>query len=104
MIILIDTSKIKEVSVGIRFAAGRSIWKREAVITTQAQRILPMIVQFLKEHKKNLIDISAIEIVSGPGSYTGLRVGFSVANTLGHMLGVSINTLPAGQIALPKYE
>lgn len=50
-----------------------------------------------------LEDIQAIEIYPGPGSYTGLRVGFAIANTLGYMLHIPVNGKVYPQMALPTY-
>lgn len=50
------------------------------------------------EHLKSvdLKSLSAIYVTSGPGSYTGVRIGVLVAKTLAHELGIdlyAINTL-----------
>ncbi len=57
-----------------------SVWR--------SQVVLPMIESLLKTQKKSLKDITAIEINPGPGSFTGLRVGAAIANTLGFALGL----------------
>lgn len=36
-------------------------------------------------------EVSAIYVNKGPGSYTGLKVGVSVANALGFALGLPVN-------------
>ena len=43
----------------------------------------------LKEHK-SLTDLDRIIIYQGPGSFTGLRIGFSVANALGYGLEIPV--------------
>ena len=35
--------------------------------------------------------LEGIEVETGPGSFTGLRVGVSVANALGYSLGIPVN-------------
>jgi tRNA threonylcarbamoyladenosine biosynthesis protein TsaB len=44
----------------------------------------------LKRSNKNLSDLGGIVIFRGPGSFTGLRIGLSVANALAESLGIPI--------------
>ena len=39
---------------------------------------------------KEFTDIEGIVVYAGPGSFTGLRIGFSVANTLAYSMDVPI--------------
>lgn len=48
------------------------------------------IKKLLASQKKSLQDIEAIVVYEGPGSFTGLRIGISVANALTYALGVPI--------------
>lgn len=57
----------------------------------KAQMLLGVIEEELKKRGKGVGDIESIEVEEGPGSFTGLRVGISVANALGWGLGVKIN-------------
>lgn len=57
----------------------------------KAQMLLPFIVEKLKDTNKTLKDLSEIEVATGPGSFTGIRVGVSVAQTLGFSLGIPVN-------------
>ncbi len=68
-----------------------------------SQVLLPMIVKILKKNKVKFIDLTAIEINPGPGSFTGTRVGVSVANALGYALNLPVNG-KKGKIVLPRYE
>lgn len=64
--------------------------------------LVPLIEEALHENKLTFTDISEISVHTGPGSFTGLRVGIAVANTLGLLLGVPVNGKKA--IATPKYS
>lgn len=64
---------------------------------TQSQELLPKIDKLLKSNKVKLSNLKAIAVFQGPGSYTGLRVGISVANTLAWSLDI-----PVVEIKIPK--
>lgn len=68
---------------------------------TKSQNVLPLIEQMLHEHELKLSDLTEIEVNPGPGSFTGVRVGVSVANTLGWVLGIPVN---GKKIEVPMYE
>lgn len=42
-------------------------------------QLTPMIESILKENNLNMMELSAVAYSNGPGSYTGLRIGLSVA-------------------------
>jgi len=56
-----------------------------------AQHVLEMIEGALESQNKKLKDITEIKVNTGPGSFTGLRVGVTVAQTLGWALGIRVN-------------
>jgi tRNA threonylcarbamoyladenosine biosynthesis protein TsaB len=57
-----------------------------------AETIHLKIKDLLTEDNVSLKDINSIAIYKGPGSFTGLRIGFSVANALATGLDVPIVT------------
>ena len=57
----------------------------------QAGRTLARsLLKFLEEKTGDLHDISGIGVMRGPGSFTGLRIGLTVANTLADSLNIPI--------------
>jgi len=90
MILLIDTSSNKEVKVGLEID-GKEHMVNKPLDTRKAQAVLPMIEELLKKHKLELKDISEIKVNPGPGSFTGVRVGATIANTLGFLLKIPVN-------------
>jgi tRNA threonylcarbamoyladenosine biosynthesis protein TsaB len=93
-------------------------------VTWQAHRQLAetlhiKIRELLKSQKRELHDIQGMIVFKGPGSFTGLRIGISVANALADGLNIpvvagngddwlkaSIRKIQKGEndeIALPKY-
>lgn len=55
-----------------------------------AETIHQSISEILISNGKNISDINGVVVFQGPGSFTGLRIGISVANALGNGLGVPI--------------
>jgi tRNA threonylcarbamoyladenosine biosynthesis protein TsaB len=67
------------------------------------QDVLGSIVRAVKGEGKTIQDITSIEVVTGSGSFTGIRVGVSVANALGFALKVPINGKKVGEYVEPEY-
>lgn len=101
MKLYIDTSSAEKIVVGLNNERIEEVARKD-----KSQKLLPTIDKLLKKKKKNVEDIKEIEINTGPGSFTGLRVGVSIANTLGWVLGVPVNgkDLRKGEIVEIKYE
>lgn len=55
-----------------------------------AEKLLQFIHDHLSEQGKSFHDISEITFMSGPGSFTGLRIGATVVNTLAHELNIPL--------------
>lgn len=55
-----------------------------------AEKLLSFIQDKLTENNKSLSDITEITFMSGPGSFTGLRIGASIVNTLASELNVPL--------------
>ena len=55
-----------------------------------AEKLLGFVRDKLAENGYDFEDITEIEYMAGPGSFTGLRIGAAVVNTLAHELGVPL--------------
>lgn len=55
--------------------------------------VLPMIKDIINKSGKTVKDLEKIVVVNGPGSFTGIRIGLSIAKTLAYALNISINTI-----------
>ncbi len=61
---------------------------------THSQTLLPMLEEIQKMTDLDLSDIDAIAVASGPGSYTGLRIGSATAKGMGLALDIPIIEVP----------
>ena len=101
MKLFIDTTDSEKIVIGLGEERFETESKRD-----KSQRLLPFIDEKLKKHEKSIEDITEIEVNTGPGSFTGIRVGVSVANTLGWGLGVPVNgkDLRKGEMVDIQYD
>lgn len=90
MILHIDTSDQRIVKVSL-IKDGEVIDKKLEENEFGSQVLLPLIIKLLDENNLKLEDLKEIQTETGPGSFTGLRVGASVAQALGFALGIPVN-------------
>lgn len=96
MVLHINTKEQNKISVALLEGKAGSV-KGKAIKTLSArnkfgsQVLLPLIMKLLQPKTYNLKTLEAIEVETGPGSFTGLRVGVSVANALGFALNIPVN-------------
>lgn len=102
VVLKIDTSDNKEIKVGLAID-DKEHQLIEHPDYRKKQAILPLIEQILKNNNVSLKDVTEIAVNTGPGSFTGLRVGVTVANTLGFLLKVPINGKKVGELVEPTY-
>ncbi len=62
------------------WTAGRSL----------ADELLPYIQELFKRNYVNTLDLHGIVVFTGEGSFTGLRIGTTVANTLAYSLNIPV--------------
>lgn len=55
-----------------------------------SETLLPTILEMIKEHHLTLEDINLISVGSGPGSFTGLRIGLSLAKGICLVTGAKL--------------
>ncbi len=86
MKLYIDTSDREKVIVGIDKAKFET-----SLEARNSQKILYFIDEILKRNNFTVQDIKEIKVNTGPGSFTGLRIGIAIANTLAFGLGITVN-------------
>ncbi len=85
-------------SVSVSLNAKTIVLEETDEKNIHAEKITQFIRNVLKEAGKGLSDMDAIAIGSGPGSYTGLRIGASTAKGLCYATGkplIAVSTLEA---------
>ena len=63
-----------------------------------SSKVLPLIKKSLEECNLMVDDINKIIVVNGPGSFTGVRVGVTVAKTLAWAKNIIINTVSSLEV------
>ncbi|HCM37551.1 MAG: hypothetical protein UV61_C0002G0102 [Candidatus Gottesmanbacteria bacterium GW2011_GWB1_43_11] len=96
----IDTSDSGKTTVALIIDGIRKEYVEVTNKETRSQNVLPLIEKALQSEKLTLKDLTDIKVHPGPGSFTGVRVGVAVANTLGWTLKIPVNGKP---IELPQY-
>lgn len=90
MILYINTQDMKKVEVSLK-KGDKVVDILEDFNQFGSQVLLSLIDKLLKQNNLEYKDLKGIEVATGPGSFTGLRVGVSVANALGYSLGIPVN-------------
>lgn len=102
MILLIDTATEKT-AIGLakegRLLAHR-IWTSQQ---NQSQELLPEIDKLLKKTKSSPQALQSVVVNTGPGSFTGLRVGLSVANAFSFALNIPVIGVSRFELAAKNF-
>lgn len=95
--LLIDTTT-SNITVSI-IKDDKILYKyQENILSDMSSKVLPIIDNGLTELELKLEDIDKIFIVNGPGSFTGIRVGVTVAKTIAWAL--KKNIIPLSSLEL----
>ncbi len=96
MNILTIRSDNPEAEIGLFEISGSNIssipkdYKKWQAHRSLSETLLPSIDEMLTVYSLSLKDIEGLIIFSGPGSFTGLRIGISTANALAFGLSIPI--------------
>lgn len=101
-VLIIDTADSSKIIVGLK-TNNKEYLETKKIDSNKTQIVLPMIDSLLKTHKIRLGDIGKIQVNTGPGSFTGLRVGIAIANCLSFALKIPVNDRKLGTEITPKY-
>ena len=76
------------------FLAAESL----AMVRGHAEALLPLVARVMQEAQTRFVDLHRIAVTTGPGSFTGLRVGISAARAIALATGrpaIGVTTLEA---------
>ena len=99
--LIIDTTD--NAQTVIKLQIGKKIDEIKSTRKTKSQNTLILIEKIIQRNNLKLNDIEEVEVNTGPGSFTGTRVGVAIANALGFGLDIKVNGSKSKQ-ALPKYS
>jgi len=98
--LVIDTTDNKKTTVELYFKGKIDKITEESI--PKSQNTLVIVERLLNKNGVKPSEIEEIEVNTGPGSFTGTRVGVAIANALGFGLGVKVNGSKIKQ-ATPEY-
>lgn len=80
---------------GVALLEGATVLAEESWTSTnnEAEKLIPSIDDMLSKTGKTFADLDGVFAISGPGSFTGLRIGVTTANTIAHLLGCKLYAL-----------
>lgn len=80
MILLVDTgTTVCKFTLIDGEDRNSEVWQADR---TLARDLLKRLVGFLESQNINMSDLSGLGVFEGPGSFTGLRIGLTVLNTI----------------------
>ena len=91
MILFIDTHD-ELITVGLKNGVELYLKTQESEYSHSIYT-MPMIESLFKDNNLNVKDLKKIIVVNGPGSFTGIRIGLSIAKTMAYALNIDINTI-----------
>jgi len=101
MLLLIDTSDYN----GLHFAlvpdakSGKPTKEfRRQLAFNENYKTLELLKKFLRTNKITPTKIDKIIVCSGPGSFTGIRVGIALAQAMGFALNIPVVAIPKEKI------
>jgi len=68
-----------------------------------SERLMPEIERLFERNNMSIRDIDAFYVSEGPGSYTGVRIGVTIAKTLSYALNVPLKMISTLKVMSASY-
>lgn len=101
-LLLIETAT-QVCSVALAADAGIIAHRESEEANAHSSHLAPFIDEMLREAGLAMRDLDAVGVSSGPGSYTGLRIGVSSAKGICYALGIPLVAIPTLQSMAELY-
>lgn len=96
MFVFIDTA-VTGCNIGIADQGNILAMHQEPISRGHAEHIIPIYEKYLEDAGVKPSDIAEVIVTVGPGSFTGLRVGLTVAQFIGFTLNVPVRGVTSFQ-------
>jgi tRNA threonylcarbamoyladenosine biosynthesis protein TsaB len=81
------------ITIGLLYDGQTKTKKEQESHHGHSVYLVPLIDEITKENEITVNDLNEIIVVNGPGSFTGIRLGITVAKTLAYTLNIPIKTI-----------
>ena len=97
MTLFINTTEFNKLELALISKTTIKKFEQELAFN-ENYKTLELLEKFLKKNKVSFEDITKIVACSGPGSYTGIRVGLSLAQAFGFARNIPVHTITKNKI------
>lgn len=90
-------------NVVVALYKNEKLWKKKEVKEPKEHSTvcMPLLIELLEENEIDIDDIKDIVVVIGPGSFTGVRIGVTIAKTLAFAKKIEIRPVTSLEVFLP---
>jgi tRNA A37 threonylcarbamoyladenosine modification protein TsaB len=97
MVLFLNTAEFQQINFALIDNSGKVFQQKIRINHNESAKTLPALKKFLQS-KKAIGKISKIYAVSGPGSFSGIRVGIAIALAFGFAWNIPVYALKVEQI------
>lgn len=101
MILFLDTTDLNKIRFALILQTGKKVAVKSKTVKIpyeHSHKTLELLAEFLKTNDYKLTTNDSIMICSGPGSFTGLRVGVSLAQALGFAWNIPVRAIKSDKV------